>query len=385
MANGEIKETLEDSGVSVEQLLEIVLSQLASEESATLVRNQILDWWPPFAVLLSTLVIIVIYNRLVVSRTRKDKNMRIGGQLVKVLIILASVVMTILTLPVSEPTRQQLLSVYGLVITAVITLSSTTLVANAIAGLMLRGSVSFKPGDFIRIGDQFGRVTEQGFLRTEIQTEERDLTTLPNQYLISNPYTVVHGDGTVVSATVTLGYDIDRHRIESALIAAAKDAKLKDPFVQVTDLGDYSVSYRVSGFLAEVTQLLSTRSALRKKMLDSLHAANIEIVSPTFMNQRQYDAGKQFVPRGGMQPAINEDGMVLPEDVIFDKADIAAAVEQLKSEKADLAKKLEVLTKGQPAEPEAAVAFQIRYLTSRLEAVRDLLKQHIQDDKSGGS
>ena len=30
----------------------------------------------------------------------------------------------------------------------------------------------FHPGDFIRIGEQFGRVTEKGLLHTEIQSEE---------------------------------------------------------------------------------------------------------------------------------------------------------------------------------------------------------------------
>ena len=61
-----------------------------------------------------------------------------------------------------DTSRGQLLALLGLALTAVIALSSTTFVANAMAGLMLRSVKSFRPGDFIRVGEQSGRVTERG-------------------------------------------------------------------------------------------------------------------------------------------------------------------------------------------------------------------------------
>ena len=41
------------------------------------------------------------------------------------------------------------------------TLSSTTFIGNIMAGLMLRVVRSFRPGDFVHVGDYFGRVSEQ--------------------------------------------------------------------------------------------------------------------------------------------------------------------------------------------------------------------------------
>jgi hypothetical protein len=195
---------------------------------------------------------------------------------------------------------------------------------------MLRSIRHFRIGDFIRCGDHFGRVTERGLLHTEIQTEDRDLTTLPNLFLISNPMTTVRSSGTIVSATVSLGYDIPRTRVEAALVEAAELAELSDPFVQVLELGDFSVVYRVAGLLTEVKHLLTVRSRLRAKVMDALHGHGIEIVSPSFMNQRVFDPKTEFIPVAAKLVAEPTDTTV-PEAVVFDKADEAESLEKLRA------------------------------------------------------
>ena len=103
-------------------------------------------------------------------------------QLVTVVVGVFAVVLVIIALPVASELRGQLLSLFGLAITALLTLSGTTFVSNAMAGLMLRSLANFRAGDFLRVEGHFGRVTERGLLHTEIQTEDRDLVTLPNLY-----------------------------------------------------------------------------------------------------------------------------------------------------------------------------------------------------------
>jgi small-conductance mechanosensitive channel len=68
-----------------------------------------------------------------------------------------------------------------------------------------------------------GKCRGAGRFHTEIQTDERTLTTLPNLYLVTNPVTTLRSSGTVVSATVSLGYDVPRGRIEELLLEAARD------------------------------------------------------------------------------------------------------------------------------------------------------------------
>ena len=254
---------------------------------------------------------------------------RVPRQLLMLVLTGVAVITVILTLPIGESTRNQLLGLLGLGLTAVIGLSSTSFVSNAMAGLMLRLVGSFRAGDFIRVDDHFGRVTELGILHTEIQTEDRDLTTLPNLFVVTNPVRVVRSSGTIISSELSLGYDLDHAHIEPLLAAAARATGLEDPFVQVLSLGDHSVVYRVAGFLRDPRQLLSTRSNLQRNVLDTLHRAGIEIVSPNFMNQRVLDAEARMVPAVGFRPAARADTKRGPEELVFDKAEAAERLGRL--------------------------------------------------------
>jgi len=201
----------------------------------------------------------------------------------------AIIIALIIMLPISEQTRGQVLSLLGVVLTAVIALSSTTFVSNAMAGVMLQATQSFRPGDYIRVNDQFGRVIKRTLVNTQIQTEWRDLTTLPNLLLINSPVNVLHREGTIIFAEVSIGYDAPYTRVEALMKLAAADAGLEEPFVLVHELLDHAVAYRVCGFLPSIKNLLSSRSNLRKTVLAQMHGNGIEIVSPAFMNQRQLD------------------------------------------------------------------------------------------------
>ena len=291
-------------------------------------------------------------------------------QALLLVLTVVGIVAVMLAWPAGPNTRELMLGVVGLVLSAVIALSSTTFVANAMAGLMLRSVQSFRPGDFIRVGEQFGRVTERGLFHTEIQTADRDLTTLPNLYLVSNPLTVVRSSGTIVSATLSLGYDVAHAVVEPLLIEAARQVELRDPFVQITELGDFSVGYRIAGFLADPRELISTRTTLRRKVLDVLHAAGIEIVSPAFMNQRALAPGARMIPRDRTAAADPAPAPPEPENIIFDKADTAAKVETLRNARAALHKRLDQLTeqlKGAADEQHAGVEQRIEHTKTSIE------------------
>ena len=90
----------------------------------------------------------------------------------------------------------------------------------------------------------------------------------------------------------------------------------------------------MAGILEEIKFFLSAQSRIRCAMLDALHDDGIEIVSPTFMNQRQMDPELQFIPRkewGAPERPITDESSA-PESAIFDKADEAEAKNQLEEE-----------------------------------------------------
>jgi len=252
---------------------------------------------------------------------------------------LFGLVFAITIMPISSQMQGQLLSLLGILLSATIALSSTTLVGNAMAGLMLKSLRKIRPGNFIRVGDYYGRVSEMDLLHTEIQTEERDLMTLPNLYLVTNPVTVLRPSGTVLSAEVSLGYDTPRRLVEEVLIKAAKKAGFKDPFVQIRQLGDFSVTYRIAAIAENLEELLARRRKLRAMMLDELHAAGIEIMSPNYMNTRTTDPEKRVIPPIDRRPESDKDSKT-PDAVIFDKAQKAETLENMRETRQTLKQKL---------------------------------------------
>ena len=250
-------------------------------------------------------------------------------QLILAILTTVLLVAIIVSAPLSDAVRANLITLFGIAFAAVVALSSTTLASNAMAGLMLRIVRNFKRGDFIRVDQFLGRVTEQGLFHTEIQNERSDLVTLPNLFVASTPVTVVRPSGTFISAKISLGYDVPHDEIEKHLIKAAESAGLLEPFIRILELGDFSVTYQVSGRLSDTKKFLGGKSALHRAVLDTLHQNGIEIVSPNFMNQRQItDAGK-FIPKVKKKKSIPPSKEVGPDTVVFDKADQAEKAEDL--------------------------------------------------------
>jgi len=314
------------------------------------------EFVPLLAVLAIVSGVLWFINWLMLKRKKGlGAETQLPRQLLMIGTTAVGLLLIVLVFPMSDSTRGQVLSLIGVVLTAVIALSSTTFVANIMAGLMLRVVKSFRPGDFIHIGNQFGRITERGLFHTEIQTEDRNLTTFPNLYLVTNPVTVVRSSGTIVSATLSLGYDLPHSRIEELLKEAAKQTDLQEPFIQVRELGDCSVTYRVAGFLTNVKLLLTARSDLRKNVLDVLHAHGVEIVSPAFMNQRRLPEDGKVIPDEVKlhTPKQSPEPEEAPENLIFDKAEEAEELENLRKEYAELNQRLEELKKERKSAEEA--------------------------------
>lgn len=295
------------------------------------------------------------------------------GQLALFFFIALCGLAVLIAMPLEKELASQIYSLVGIVLSAAIALSSTTFLGNLIAGGMLRTIRHFEPGDWIRVGTHFGRVTERGLLHTEIQTADRDLLTLPNTLLATEPVQVVRRSGTIVDASVGLGYDVPHAKAEEALLLAAEDVALEDAFVAVDALGDHTVTYRVAGKLSDVDRLISTRSGLRRKILDRLHGAGIEIMSPAYVNVARRDVEDQAIPEeiGGGRVAAKA-----PEAVAFDKANAVLEIETKRGALAEMTTKLEELD-GRLAELEGEERQRLEWERARISGESRLLEEEI--------
>lgn len=340
----------------------------------------LLSYLPAICILIVVLTMIKGMTLFAAKRRYSaDYKRTLIPQFLVVITAIAGALIIILVLPIEPTTRGQVLGLVGVGFTGIIALSSTTFVTNAMAGLMLRLIRNYKAGDFIRVNDMFGRITERGLFHTEIQTEERNLTTFPNLYLINNPMTVVRSSGTIISATLSLGYDVSHQQIDTLLLEAAEQTGLKDPFVQVVELGDFSVSYKISGFLQETKQLLAMRSNLKRAVLDAFHGASVEIVSPSFMNQRVLTPHAAVLPEAVVaSPVSTSDPAAPPEDLIFDKAEIAQEKDQWEEKLSALGEKRSALIKSKDKSSNADAVEKIdvamEKIAKRIEQVNEVLE-----------
>lgn len=295
---------------------------------------------PTGIALVAVIFVLAIVRRVINKRYEGSLSLKFRRQIATLVISFIGLLVVVMVLPIDSEGRGQLLSLLGIVFSAAIALSSTTLIGNAMAGFMLRAIRNFKPGDFIRAGEHFGRVSDRGLFHVEIQTEDRDLTTIPNVYLVTCPVKVSRSSGTIISAEVSLGYDLPRQKIERLLLAAGQAAGLEEPFVQVIRLDDFSVNYRIAGLLKETRELISARSRLREMMLDTLHQDGVEIVSPTYMNTRALTETRQVIPSPEVLRPDEQDAS-LPEELVFDKAEEAESLEKLRERYEEMGKEIE--------------------------------------------
>tara|TARA_R110001592_G_scaffold17135_14_gene72655 strand:- start:18005 stop:18931 length:927 start_codon:yes stop_codon:yes gene_type:complete len=277
------------------------------------------------------LVFLLIINSWVFNKIKIIKSYGVViKNIVSIFIVLIGLLFFIFSFPIDKTLKGQILSFLAIIISAGIALSSTTILGNLIAGIMNNSMKRFRNGDLIKIEELQGRVTKRSIFHTEIQLEDSNFITIPNLYIATNPVKLTRKTDTVISTTVSLGYDISRIKIEESLKEAAFLSGLTNPYVYISNLGDYAVLYKIHGFLEDSSKYFSTISLLNANVMDVLHKEKIEIVSPTFMNQRSVSE-KSFIPKDVLKKEVLEEQQ-LPENLVFDEAIKSEKIEQEKDE-----------------------------------------------------
>ena len=330
--------------------------------------DTLINWLPAIITLVIFSLILWVVNWFFFKRLSGHEH-KFPKQLAMVLLVIICLVAMVISLPIADSTKAQVLSLIGLLLSGLLAFSSTTIFGNLMAGIMMRFTEPFRTGDFVRVQGHFGRVTERGLLDCEIQTEDRDLISIPNSMMVNNPIHVVRSSGTIISLTLTLGYDIHHSRIETLLKQAAEATGLQDPFVYVTELGNFAVEYKIGGMLQDIKNLLTTRSNLHKQVLDSLHDDGIEVMSPSVMNQRKLADDGQIIARSPRYKKQHEAASA--EDIMFDKADAAEQREQQQISLKDQITAMEQRLADTDGETR-------NQLKASIEALKLQLKQHVE-------
>lgn len=185
----------------------------------------------------------------------------------------------------------------------IVSLGSTTVIGNIIAGLVITYMRPFKLGDFIKLNDTSGNVIEKTPLVTRIRTHKNEVVTIPNSFMMSS-HTINYSSsaqdyGLIIHSEVTIGYDAPWRQVHQLLIEAALATPgVTDeprPFVLQTSLSDWYPVYQINAYVRNAQELPKIYSILHQNIQDRFNEAGVEIMSPHYMATR--DGNETTVPK----------------------------------------------------------------------------------------
>ena len=194
----------------------------------------------------------------------------------------------------------------------IISLGSSTVIGNVIAGLVITYMRPFKLGDRIQLNDTTGNVIEKTPLVTRIKTPKNEVVTIPNSFIMSS-HTVNYSAsareyGLIIHSEVTIGYDVPWRQVHQLLIEAALNTPgvIDDPrpFVLETSLSDWYPVYQINAYIREADKLAQIYSDLHQNIQDRFNEAGVEIMSPHYMAMR--DGNESTIPKDDLRPKTDK-------------------------------------------------------------------------------
>ena len=176
-------------------------------------------------------------------------------------------------------------------------------------------------GEYVRVADHEGTVTEMGAFTTRIRTGLGEELTLPNALVLGtvtkNYSRAVQGRGYVVDTVLTIGYDTPWRQVEAMLVEAAKRTPgvlaHPAPLVFQTALSDFYPEYRLvcQASPKEPRPRAVVLSVLHSHIQDVFNEYGVQIMSPHY---RSDPAEAKVVPQQAWHtaPARSADAQDLP-------------------------------------------------------------------------
>ena len=195
----------------------------------------------------------------------------------------------------------------------IVSLGSSTVIGNIIAGLVITYMRPFKMGDRIKLNVTTGDIIEKTPLVTRIRTPKNEVVTVPNSFIMSshtvNYSTSAREYGLIIHSEVSIGYDVPWRQVNQILIDAALNTPgvVDDPrpFVLETSLSDWYPVYQINAYIKEAHKMAQIYSDLHQTIQDKFNEAGIEIMSPHYMAVR--DGNETTIPKDDLSKSKPAD------------------------------------------------------------------------------
>jgi small-conductance mechanosensitive channel len=185
-----------------------------------------------------------------------------------------------------------------------VSIGASSLVGQAASGMILMYARALRRGDYVKIGEAEGTVSELGMMATRIQTGTGEEVVLPNSFVVSNITRnfsrEAAGHGFVVQVNVTIGYSTPWRQVHAMLLEAARRTRgiLADPgpYVIQAALSDFYVEYKLVAFAGPdaPAQRAIVISDLNGNVQDVFNEYGVQIMSPHYLGDPEHP---QIVPK----------------------------------------------------------------------------------------
>ena len=171
-----------------------------------------------------------------------------------------------------------------------LSLGSTTAMANMVAGYMLVYRRAFRIGDIVKIGEVVGRVSERRLQVTHIHTVKNEEITIPNSVILGSEVTnysrPAHEGRLILHTEVGIGYETPWRQVEALLVEAARRTPglltEPPPFVLQQQLGDFAITYQINAYCNRPGGFLQIRTDLHRHILDLFNEHGVQIMTPAY-------------------------------------------------------------------------------------------------------
>jgi len=211
-----------------------------------------------------------------------------------ILRVLLYSLMFVMIWPLLPNSDSQVFQGVSVFIGVIVSLGSTSIIGNLMAGLVMTYMRPFRIGDYIKVGDTVGEVIEKTVLVTRIRTRKNEVVTIQNSSLMGSQtsnYTVAAQDyKLIVHTKVTIGYDVPWQQVKNIMESAAKETPgiLADPkpFMMTTSLDDFYVEYEINAYIDDAVRMPRIYSELHQNLLKRFFEEGVEIMSPHIYARR---------------------------------------------------------------------------------------------------
>lgn len=192
-------------------------------------------------------------------------------QIFRLLVVVLTLIIIFPYLPGFDTIAFQGISVF---LGILISIGSSSAIANAVAGIVITYMRPFKQNDWIKTGDVIGLVIEKNTLVTRLKTINNEDVSVPNSAILSgatiNYSSIGRTDGLVITTEIEIDFEVEFHVVEKLLLYAANKTNgitnRLAPYIFYKKINDTTTTYEINAITFKPENMYFIKSDLIKNI-----------------------------------------------------------------------------------------------------------------------